>query len=236
MKITNVDVCLVYAMTAEAQPLIGKLQFKKIKSPAPHLPFEYYHQEVNGRSVLIAVNGEDRRTEVDLVSPVPATLNAQIILDKFSPEILVSVGTAGGVSKLGASIGDVYLGHEQIFFHDRRIPITGFDEYGEGKIALADNSELALTFGWKLGSVTTGSSLQMSPTDWEIIQSQGAVVKDMEAAAIAWVSSFYPVNFMAIKSITDLIDTNRVTSSEFLENLSLASTNLSHAVSEWLTR
>jgi len=75
----------------------------------------------------------------------------------------------------------------------------------------------------KTGVVTSGSSLDYTPHDLEIMSSYDGIVKDMEAASVAWVAQLCNIPFIAIKAITDLIDGNSPTEEEFLKNLRLAS-------------
>ena len=51
-------------------------------------------------------------------------------------------------------------------------------------------------------------------------------VKEMEAAAIAWVCSLFGVPFTGIKAVTDIVDGDRPCQEEFLENLAAAATAL----------
>jgi 5'-methylthioadenosine nucleosidase len=53
-----------------------------------------------------------------------------------------------------------------------------------------------------------------------------ASVKDMEAASIAWVMDLNHTPFFAIKVVTDIVDGDRPTQDEFLENLHTASQSL----------
>jgi nucleoside phosphorylase len=56
--------------------------------------------------------------------------------------------------------------------------------------------------------------------------SNDASVKDMEAAAIAWVAELSNTPFFALKVVTDLVDGEVVTQDEFLANLSTAASTL----------
>ena len=53
-----------------------------------------------------------------------------------------------------------------------------------------------------------------------------ASVKDMEAAAIAYVCELAGVPFFALKVVTDIVDGDRTTQEEFFENLAAASASL----------
>jgi 5'-methylthioadenosine nucleosidase len=53
-----------------------------------------------------------------------------------------------------------------------------------------------------------------------------ASVKDMEAAAVAWVSDLTNTPMFALKVVTDIVDGDRVSQEEFLENLHSAANSL----------
>ena len=55
---------------------------------------------------------------------------------------------------------------------------------------------------------------------------EGASVKEMEAAAVAWTCQQLGVPFVALKSITDLVDGGHATRGEFESNLATAAASL----------
>ena len=129
----------------------------------------------------------------------------------------MSAGTAGGFSQRGACIGDVFLSTKCVF-HARRIPevtnhqkqnkcCVGLEEYGFGHFRSPNLIGLVNAANLKLGVVTTSDSLDFSGEDMTLMMSEGAVVKEMEAAAVAWVCYHTGIPFTAIKAITDIIDT-----------------------------
>ncbi len=59
---------------------------------------------------------------VDNVGTVPAAVTAYLAVHEFKPDLVISVGTAGGFKSKGAAIGDVFLA-TAFANHDRRIPI-----------------------------------------------------------------------------------------------------------------
>ena len=69
------------------------------------------------------------------------------------------------------------------------------------------------------GVVSSGNSLDYSKEDWDQLTAIGAAVKEMEAAGISWVAHLHNVPFIALKSITDIVDGDRPAQEEFLENL-----------------
>ena len=53
----------------------------------------------------------------------------------------------------------------------------------------------------------------------QLMMAEGAVVKEMEAAAVAWVCQQLGVPFFALKAITDIVDGPKPTLGEFQTNL-----------------
>ena len=66
--------------------------------------------------------GKDAEHSVDNVGTVPAALTTYLACQQYKPDLLISVGTAGGFKAQGAAIGDVFVGTTTVN-HDRRIPI-----------------------------------------------------------------------------------------------------------------
>jgi 5'-methylthioadenosine nucleosidase len=60
----------------------------------------------------------------------------------------------------------------------------------------------------------------------EIMVSLNAAVKEMEVASIAYVTDHANVPLLAVKVVTDIVDGDRPSHEEFLENLHIASDNL----------
>lgn len=220
----------MFAMYGEAKSLIDAYDLKEVEGFFAPCPPRLFRGEVNGKEVDVVLNGLDERG-LDLVGCEAATLTAQLILSQLKPDILINAGTCGAFIANGSAIGDVYLSHEYINFHDRRI---GFDDEwykaGVGFYPCWDATQMAADLGFKLGHVTTGSSLDMAPIDLEYIQKNKGELKEMEAAAIAFVAQIYKTPLLCIKSVTDLVDGGRATEEEFRENLGTASEKLREAV------
>ena len=221
-------ICFLFAMHAEAQPLIEKFELKKVDGFFDPLPPVLYKGEHDGKEILVVLNGQ--QNGLDLVGCEPATLSAQLLISRLQPDLLINAGTCGGFISSGSSIGDVYLSHENICFHDRRVGDSGgWYEMGVGFYPCYDATQMAADLGFKLGRCTTGSSLDMADEDLKLIRKNGGMLKDMEAAAIAWVASLYNTPLLCVKSVTDLCDGGRATEEEFRENLSMAAHNLKDA-------
>lgn len=221
---------LIMAMEAEAAPLIQQTGMKSVASPDPRLPFRYYRSEYKGLRLILSLSGKDARRGVDNIGTEPATLNTYLLIREFQPDLIVNAGTAGGFKKHGGEIGDIYFSSGSFQYHDHRIPIPGFDEYGKGSYPTLDVSGIAARLGYKTGVVSTGNALDFTDSCTRIMIENDARVKEMEAAAIAWVCDALKIPFFAVKSVTDIVDGPHPTAEEFLRNLNLASQNLSHAL------
>lgn len=224
---------LIMAMESEAQGLIDALELKRLV-PRPfyeRLPLKFYHgiyQDCPTASLelTITIPGKDRRYQVDSIGTEPAAVAAFATVTEFQPDILVSAGTAGSFAKHGAAIGKVYLSDSAFYFHDHRIPLPGWDKFGKGAYPSLDVSHLARELSLSLGNVSSGNSLDFTEQDLAAIASHGAVLKEMEATAVAWVGYITGTPMFAIKSVTDLIDTHPDSPSEFQKNFTTAVTSL----------
>lgn len=143
-------------------------------------------------------NGRCKIHSCNLVATTAAAVATYAAVQVFRPDLVISAGTAGGFGELGAGIGDVYLSTKCIF-HARRIPIClpsqkdahcfkdkYFEEYGFGHFRSPPLSALARRIGVKQGIVSSSDCLDCSEIDLQLLRSEGAVVKEMEAAAVAW--------------------------------------------------
>ncbi len=218
-------IAVVMAMNSEASPIVTLLGAKPLTA-IPFMPFQVYEAHRNDCRIIISVNGHDKRHGVDSIGTQTAALNAYVVAERFSPELMITAGTAGGWIQRGAEIGDVYVSDQKFVHHDRRIAIPGFTEYGIGSYPAVPAGALARTLNMKQGIVTTSNSLDENDDDRRLIAETGGVVKDMEAAAVAYVCDVMEIPVMALKAITDLVDHNAATADQFAANLHLASEQL----------
>eukprot|EP00211_Chloroparvula_japonica_P008156 CAMPEP_0119137568 /NCGR_PEP_ID=MMETSP1310-20130426/23877_1 /TAXON_ID=464262 /ORGANISM="Genus nov. species nov., Strain RCC2339" /LENGTH=311 /DNA_ID=CAMNT_0007128671 /DNA_START=80 /DNA_END=1012 /DNA_ORIENTATION=+ len=232
-------VLVLVAMEQEAMPIINQYGLRRVEpSPfvagAPMVAHRgWYDPNAGADSIMelfVTWAGHDPRFKSNNVGTVAASVSTYASVSLFKPDLVISAGTAGGMGSMGARVGDVYLSTKCVF-HARRIPEAheggGFEEYGFGHFRSPPLARLvAAVPGLKQGIISTGDSLDCSPTDQELMRTEGACVKEMEAAACAWVCQHARVPFFALKAITDIVDGPRPTAREFYSNLSLASSNL----------
>ncbi len=217
------------AMEAEAAPLRAALNAEPTEPVgwARALPVRMAvaAQTSTRPEVIIAVNGVDPVTGVDCIGTTAAALTTHVALASRPDDpvdLVLSVGTAGGWSREGTTVGDVYLAWDRFVCHDRRIDLPGFAAFGQANLPAADLREHADALGCRTGIVTTGDSLDESSVDRDLILASGAEVKEMEAAAVAWVAHLHQVPIGAVKAITDIVDSPVATPEQFTANLSTA--------------
>lgn len=216
-----------FAMAGEAAPFLASgAPFTKLPADGT-FGFQYHRRG----DVVVAYPGAHPRFGVDAIGSVPAALLANAVISRFSPARLINAGTAGGFQSRGAAIGDVYLGASPVVFHDRRIALPGFEAMGVGRFPLHGDAALAEKLGVKVGVVSSGDSLDATPEDLKRMEEHGAHVKEMEAAAVAWVCERHKLPLLVLKAITDLVDHHESTADQFTRNYSLAVGKLSEALS-----
>jgi 5'-methylthioadenosine nucleosidase len=231
------SVLVPIVMDAEARPFVEHLKLEPIDGFFPaHTPFLAFDGIHAGVQVTVITFGKDKvyGTGVDNAGTVPASLATFLALAKFESsgtkvDLVLNAGTCGGFGRKSAGIGDVFL-TTGVANHDRRIPIPGFDTYGIGKLETLDASTMANDLGYKTGICTTGNSLDKTDKDDEIMKTNDATVKDMEAAAVAWVCEMHNVKYLGVKVVTDIVDGSFPTQDEFMENLHSAAVSLQDAL------
>jgi nucleoside phosphorylase len=208
-------------MQAEAKPFIDRYNIQEKEGFFSPLPCRLYEGEVEGILLDVVLNGQEHGS--DLIGCEAATVATLSAIQRLHPDLVINSGTCGGFGSNGANIADVYSGNG-VMFHDRRVP--GDDTWGTqslGNYPVWEGCQtLAKTLGFKMGKVTTGSSLDMQPCDLDIIRTHGGQLKDMEGAAIGFVCSLFQVPILYVKSVTDLCDSGAETFEEFSRNLKQA--------------
>ena len=229
MKVNSI--LLVIAMQAEADPILSKLDITEAGKPLePPLPPIYYSTTYEGIQINLVVNGKDPMygEKVDSFGTDAATLSTYLGIKRFSPDLVMSTGVAGGF-KTQAEIGDVYLSKESVRYFDRRVSITSpnYQDYAIGFYPVADASQMAGNLGLKTGIVVTGGSFENSLIDDRQIRNLGGSVVEMECAAVAKMSMLFRKQFIAAKAIVDFDDAVGF-ASQFDDNFDKATKNLAH--------
>ena len=231
MKKVIKTISIIMAMEAEAAGLIKSLALIETTSQKtqgePRHPFRFYESSVGiAPKITVTVLGKDPRYNVDNIGTEPAAVATFATVSKYKPDLLISAGTAGSFQTAGAEIGKPYLSRKACYFHDHRIPISGWSEFGNGAYPTFDVSKIANQLGIDQGDVSSGNSLDFTDKDLARIHANGAILKEMEAGAVAWVAFITETPIFTLKTVTNLIDTNPDSSTEFQKNFDVAVTSL----------
>ncbi|KAK3421042.1 hypothetical protein EUGRSUZ_G01749 [Eucalyptus grandis] len=195
------------------------------------VPWVRYHGTYKDLNINLIWPGKDPSSGVDSVGTISASLvtYAYASIQALQPDLIINAGTAGGFKAKGASISDVFLASE-VAFHDRRIPIPVFDLYGVGLRPAFSTPNLVKELNLKVGKMSTGDSLDMSQQDEATIFANDATLKDMEGAAVAYVADILKVPAIFVKAVTDIVDGDKPTAEEFLQNLAAVTAALDQTV------
>ncbi|CAN6463525.1 unnamed protein product [Victoria cruziana] len=220
-------------MQTEALPLVNSLQLVEDKNPPfPHgVPWVRYVGSYKDLKINLIWPGKDTLFGVDSVGTVSASLVTYASIQALNPDLIINAGTSGGFKVKGANIGDVFLATD-VAFHDRRIPIPVFDQYGIGGRKTFSTPNLSKEFDLKVGKLSTGDSLDMSTYDEAAILANDATMKDMEGAAVAYVADLFSVPAIFLKAVTDIVDGDKPTPEEFLQNLVAVTAALDRTVTK----
>lgn len=221
------SILMIFAMEDEAIPLVNSLKLSKNNQRFSVYSTTSYSGIYKNLSINLINNGICKRYSVNIIGTQPSAISTHLGIEKFSPDLIINAGTAGGFNLDNAKIGDVYLSYPYVCFHDRRINLPSFERYGIGYYPCLPCKQIAKDLNLRTGVVSTGNSLDFTQKDQEVMQSYKGVVKDMEAASIAWVSELHRIPFLAVKAITDIVDGEIPTEHEFIKNLNKASEILS---------
>ncbi|MGY0219929.1 phosphorylase family protein [Endozoicomonadaceae bacterium StTr2] len=227
---------MIVALEKEAIPLISRFGLKPFAMPDPKLPCRAYTGRYKGLELSLVLCGKDPEYKVSCIGSVPAALATLEAIRCFQPELIINPGTSGAFGAKGSHIGQVYIS-QKIRFYDRRINVgAAVQAWGEGNFSCSLTSVLARETGLSLAVVCTGDSVDMSPVDRDILESEPVVVKEMEAAAVARVASLYGIPVFAVKVVTDLLDNSESIGSQFRRNFNLAADNLCNEMEKILLR
>lgn len=220
-------------MEEESQKAIEHFNFEEIKNTKSLLPYKLYKKIIHGNEVYLTNSGIDPKFKVNSVGTIPAALTVYELHKNYNFDLIINPGTAGGFSQRGGEIGDIYLATE-VLFHHRNIPMGPYEPYGIGRYQAFDFKKINKKIKFKTGVFSSSDSLTCNKDEMEFFTKNEVVVKEMEAAAIAYICELVNIPYLGIKSITDIVDGGRVTSEEFLENLEKASHHLQDFLSTLL--
>lgn len=229
-------ICYIFAMEAEARPLIEQLKAEEQRDFFAPLPCRLYTSHLpsavplafgEGSGVRCSIVTTGRQHDRDLIGCEAAALATTMAIQRLSPDLIISSGTCGGWARKGMTVGQVYIANGAMF-HDRRVPgDNAWDTQGLGNYSVWDGSfSLAERLHLPMGKVTTGSSFDLLPIEDEYIDANGGQLKEMEGASVAFVCSVFGVPVMLVKAVTNLRDAPSDDIADFQTHLKTVSQRL----------
>jgi 5'-methylthioadenosine nucleosidase len=195
-------VMLVVAMPSEAMPLIQTFKLHEVNNAFPGLPMKAYEGKYRNLDVFLVLNGDDPTYQVANVGTQASTLSTYMGIQKDHPDLVISIGTAGGIAQNGSALLDIYASTRVNFF-DRRIAVQPFTAYGVGAYPSVNLAPFDAKVGLKPGVVCSGDSFDNNQTDYNVMLKQHCGAVEMEAAGVAWVCSLTHTPMFAMKGITN---------------------------------
>lgn len=196
-----------------------------------HYGVKFYIGTINGRDCVLSKSG---------VGKVNAARTTQIMIDRYNPEFIINIGSAGALEP-SLEIGDTVIS-DYCIQHDADITAFGHQKgyiaglrYIEADKGLVEKCrkaiELSVDSKYKtyIGTVASGDQfISSQEKKQELHKEFNAWCVEMEGAAIAQVCHLCEVPFVIIRSISDkALQGNAM---EFKEFLVLSSERCAHFV------
>jgi len=213
----------VVAMEKEARLLIDRLDDFKEKSIAGK---KLFVGRFLSNEVVLIISG---------IGKVNASLSAQIIIDKFAPEVIINFGLAGGKEGSGLAAGDIVL-LDKICQYD--FDLSEIDNVSVGymqdydTIYFKTDYELYNGKNFKICSGATGDRFTKKKYFLDIIKDLSAGVVDMESGAISQVCFANKIPFIPLKLISDVDNSNDSIFEQYVSNVKTICDKIPNAIEE----
>ncbi|MEJ6952593.1 5'-methylthioadenosine/adenosylhomocysteine nucleosidase [Natronospora cellulosivora (SeqCode)] len=196
---------IIGAMDQEVAAILEKLSDKELKE---YYAIKYWKGYINGIECVIGQSG---------IGKVNAARCTQIMIDKYKPDSIINIGSAGALNP-ELEIGDVVISSSSIY-HDVDLTIFGHekgylsdldDRFIKADKKLIEQCKEVMgkikndTYNIMIGPIATGDQFHNDPDiKAELFEEFGAYCDDMEAAAIAHVCLLCEIPYVVIRSISD---------------------------------
>lgn len=164
---------------------------------------QFHSATLRGKSVVLTQLG---------IGKVNAAINLTLLLTHFEIDIIINTGIAGGLSPL--NINDIIVS-DKIYYYDVDIHFFGY-QYGQvaGEPCFYQTSKKLQeilknsTLKFTIANVCSGDKFvsDKSLLDDILLIDNSIKVADMESAALAHVAHRFGVEFVVIRSISDIVD------------------------------
>ncbi len=161
---------------------------------------EWFIQEVCGSSVLFFHGGWGK---------ISAAATAQYVIDRWSPRVLINLGTCGGFADRPA--GRVERG--DILLVERTLVYDIIEQMGDAQAAI-EHYATAIDLSWLIEPypLPVRRALLVSadrdiclPDIPMLVERYGAIAADWESGAIAWVAARNAVRCLILRGVSDLV-------------------------------
>ncbi|TDQ38018.1 5'-methylthioadenosine/S-adenosylhomocysteine nucleosidase [Aureibacillus halotolerans] len=191
----------------------------------------FYKGTIQGNTVTLCQSG---------IGKVNAAVSTTLLVQTFSPDMIVNTGSAGGLNE-ASQVGDVVVA-DAVQYHDVDVTAFGYalgqvpgmpavfsahPGYSEQAIAIAEKTGLTA----RKGIVSSSDSFMGDATKVQEVKKQFPDVQavEMEAAAIAQVCERFNVPFVMIRSLSDIAGKeSNVSFEQFLETASINAAKVIH--------
>ncbi|RCU51635.1 MULTISPECIES: 5'-methylthioadenosine/S-adenosylhomocysteine nucleosidase [Corallincola] len=168
---------------------------------------EFYPGELHGHEVILLKSG---------IGKVAAAISTTLLLERFAPDIVINIGSAGGFDP-ALQVGDVVISSE-VRYHD--VDVTAFN-YEPGQLpgqpaAFTPAADLVALAEQSLNAVGEAKAVKGLICSGDIFMADPARVEqaralfptmaacEMEAAAVAHVCHQFSVPFVIIRALSDI--------------------------------
>lgn len=160
-------------------------------------PFgQYFVKEINGEPVVIMHGGWGK---------IPSAASAQYAVDRWSPKLIVNLGTCGGFRGL--------IERDQIALADKTVPYDIINRIGDPDSAIKrlttkiDLSWLKEPYPIPVvkGTIVSGDRDLLPDQVGMLNEKYGAKVGDWESASIAYVCEKNNVKLLILRGVSDLV-------------------------------
>lgn len=200
------SVGLLCAVPLESNLILKRFRLKRIKSAS----FERFEANSEGLKLALVHSG---------IGLANAAHSSAMLIERFSPDVLINFGIAGACPDGGLSIGDIAVASSESYADSGVSDGGGFDLIGipiltiKGKkvfniiplgSGLLKKAKKALPHAVTGGFITVASASASARRARGLCDKYGAICENMEGAAIAHVCAIHKIPFLQIRGISNI--------------------------------
>lgn len=198
---------IISAMELELKELTERMSQKQV---AEYAGERYYSGKLAGKDVVICTCG---------VGKVNAAMHTQLLIEKYSPDVIIQNGIAGSLTP-EVRYFDVVIGSELVY-HDMQPWVMeqfpSLEEVYYADAALVEAAQEAAGSGPNVhvGRIATGDLFVSGTKEKQDIAGRThALCTEMEGCAVAHTAHLNHIPFVVMRSISDMADDSAETDYE----------------------